>query len=447
MTLRRLREQRDLAKAKPARSEPQETDELDVFLCHAREDKPTVAEPLAAALKARGLRVWLDGAEILVGDVLTQKIDYGLAHARFGAVVISQAVFARETTWVRRELDALATREAEEGRVVVLPIWHGVMKDEVSHYSPTLASKLALETAKMSIDAIADEIAWRCQRDTKGAPQASPTPPEKIATADTRDPLAVARTAQEQIYGRPSIETLGQDVDRLRGARHSEEAAALAAITEHPTQEIVASGLRLGEARGVLSSAFRARASADLGGMRLSCQLLHMVPRGAPNRPVLFLTPWFPDARRSERAEWLDGEDVATVMDRIVARLELARLDASRAAFDPALFLSKLRNGLEVALGSLRDEPRMRGRLIEVVNDRWVLTDEGLESRSDAAFISRDTFPTAPGAIDQAPGGFTAPAAPSDEDGSDWPTLMEIARRTYLLLGVRSRRPLIFPSR
>jgi hypothetical protein len=108
MILRRRREQRGPAKAGPAWSERQETDERDVFferdvfLCHASEDKPTVADPLAAALTARGLRVWLDRAEILVGDVLTQKIDDGLAHARFGAVVISQAVLARETTWVRR---------------------------------------------------------------------------------------------------------------------------------------------------------------------------------------------------------------------------------------------------------------------------------------------------------------------------------------------------------
>jgi hypothetical protein len=153
-------------------------------LCHASDDKPGVADPLAAALRARGLRVWLDRAEILVGDVLTQKIDDGLAHARFGAVMISQAVLARETTWVRRELDALAAREADEGRVVVLPIWHGVTKDDVASYSPTLASKLALETAKMSIDAIAGEIALRCQRDRQRSDvgavlEAPPMPPAR----------------------------------------------------------------------------------------------------------------------------------------------------------------------------------------------------------------------------------------------------------------------------
>jgi hypothetical protein len=190
MTLQRIREQRGLAKAERVRSDHEQRDEFDVFLCHASDDKPAVADPLAAALTARGLRVWLDRAEILVGDVLTRKIDDGLSHARFGAVVISQAVLARETTWVHRELDALAAREAEEGRVVVLPIWHGVTKVDVAGYSPTLASKLALETARMSIDAIAGEIALRCHRgpqrsDSEAALAGAPTPPAPRARPTT----------------------------------------------------------------------------------------------------------------------------------------------------------------------------------------------------------------------------------------------------------------------
>ena len=55
-------------------------------------------------------------------------------------------------------------------------------KDDVAGYSPTLASKLALDTAKMSIDAIAGEIAQRCRRDrhrshTKRTLEASPNSP------------------------------------------------------------------------------------------------------------------------------------------------------------------------------------------------------------------------------------------------------------------------------
>jgi hypothetical protein len=40
----------------------------DVFICHASEDKETVARPLAAALQARGWTVWLDELKLQIGD-------------------------------------------------------------------------------------------------------------------------------------------------------------------------------------------------------------------------------------------------------------------------------------------------------------------------------------------------------------------------------------------
>jgi hypothetical protein len=159
--------------------------EFDVFICHASEDKAAVVGPLVAALDERGLRVWLDQMEILIGDSLTQRIDEGLAHSRFGVVVVSRAVLEKETGWVRRELDALAGREAQEGQVVVLPVWHEVGYEEVSRYSPTLAGKLAAKT-KDGMDAVADMILHRCRLAaskttvaaaagaTAGPPQAGP---------------------------------------------------------------------------------------------------------------------------------------------------------------------------------------------------------------------------------------------------------------------------------
>lgn len=40
----------------------------------------------------------------------------------------------------------------------MLPIWHNITKDEVIAYSPTLADKVARNTATDSIDDIASEI-------------------------------------------------------------------------------------------------------------------------------------------------------------------------------------------------------------------------------------------------------------------------------------------------
>jgi hypothetical protein len=47
---------------------------------------------------------------------------------------------------------------AVSGRQVLLPLWHGVSKDQVVSHSPSLADKVALRTAGSTIDEIADEI-------------------------------------------------------------------------------------------------------------------------------------------------------------------------------------------------------------------------------------------------------------------------------------------------
>jgi len=65
------------------------SEEFDVFICHASEDKGFV-RPLAVALRKLGVRVWFDEFEIEVGDSLSKKIDKGLAASRFGLVVLSQ---------------------------------------------------------------------------------------------------------------------------------------------------------------------------------------------------------------------------------------------------------------------------------------------------------------------------------------------------------------------
>lgn len=44
------------------------------------------------------------------------------------------------------------------GHKVILPIWHKITKDEVMRYSPTLADKMALNTATYTIDDIVSQL-------------------------------------------------------------------------------------------------------------------------------------------------------------------------------------------------------------------------------------------------------------------------------------------------
>ena len=132
------------------------SESYDVFICHATEDKDEVARPLADALVAKNLRVWYDEFELRIGDSLRRKIDQGIARSRFGVVIISSGFFAKD--WPQYELDGLVTREMT-GEQEILPLWHGVSKDEVIRYSPSLADKLARSTADFTIAEIAAEIA------------------------------------------------------------------------------------------------------------------------------------------------------------------------------------------------------------------------------------------------------------------------------------------------
>ncbi|MHB8112399.1 MAG: DUF1883 domain-containing protein [Bellilinea sp.] len=129
--------------------------EYDVFVSHASEDKDAIVRPLANALASGGLKVWYDEFELRIGDSLRQKIDAGLAHSRFGIIVLSRAFFAKG--WTNYELDGLVTRTIS-GEQILLPIWHEITKQELINYSPPLADKVARSTSTHTIDEIAKEI-------------------------------------------------------------------------------------------------------------------------------------------------------------------------------------------------------------------------------------------------------------------------------------------------
>ena len=128
----------------------------DVFLSHASEDKAAVAVPLAQELQDRGVTVWLDEAELRIGDSLRRHIDVGIASSRFAAVVFSEPYFKKG--WPQYELDGIVNLTIG-GKQALLPIWHDIDRDGVSAYSPSLADKFARSTSEFTVEEIADEIA------------------------------------------------------------------------------------------------------------------------------------------------------------------------------------------------------------------------------------------------------------------------------------------------
>jgi hypothetical protein len=90
-----------------------------VFLSHSHADKPFVRR-LASHLRHHGHIVWIDEAEILVGDSLITKIGEGLDRVEYVLAVLSKTSVKSE--WVKKELDIAMNKEIGAKRVVVLPI-------------------------------------------------------------------------------------------------------------------------------------------------------------------------------------------------------------------------------------------------------------------------------------------------------------------------------------
>ena len=117
--------------------------EWDVFISHASEDKLAVARPLADILAASGVTIWLDEAELALGDSLLEKIDEGLSRSQFAVVILSPNFFSKR--WPKSELDGLIARESTTAKVV-LPVWHNVTFELVRTYSPILSGRVAVST-------------------------------------------------------------------------------------------------------------------------------------------------------------------------------------------------------------------------------------------------------------------------------------------------------------
>lgn len=89
-----------------------------VFLSHNHKDKEFVRR-LARDIECHGIRVWIDEAEMNIGDSLVQKIREGIDNVDYFAVVLSSNSI--DAPWVKNELD-VAMNYQIEGKLKILPM-------------------------------------------------------------------------------------------------------------------------------------------------------------------------------------------------------------------------------------------------------------------------------------------------------------------------------------
>jgi len=90
----------------------------DVFLSHSWQDK-ALARRVAKDLTALGIRVWVDEAQMRLGDSLIAKIAAAIDSVAFVVVMLSNA--AVRSPWVQKEVELAMTQEIEGKHVKVIP--------------------------------------------------------------------------------------------------------------------------------------------------------------------------------------------------------------------------------------------------------------------------------------------------------------------------------------
>lgn len=92
-----------------------------IFLSHSSKDKK-FARRLARDLQTTGVSVWIDEAEMFVGDSLIRKLEHAIRNTDFLGVILTPDSIKSE--WVQREVEIALNHEIKGKKIKVLPIFY-----------------------------------------------------------------------------------------------------------------------------------------------------------------------------------------------------------------------------------------------------------------------------------------------------------------------------------
>jgi hypothetical protein len=121
-----------------------------VFISYSHVDKD-LARALAAVLRDRGVRIWIDEGELEVGDSIIERIATAIAEIDFFLVLVSES--SRSSNWCRKELALAVTGELGREGVKVLPI-----RINGASMPDALADVYYLDLNAENVNDIADKI-------------------------------------------------------------------------------------------------------------------------------------------------------------------------------------------------------------------------------------------------------------------------------------------------
>lgn len=141
--------------------------ELDVpmaFISHDSRDKEPLVRELATTLQRMMCTVWYDEYSLVAGQSLRASIEKGLKECSKCVLVLSPNFLANEG-WTKAEFDSIFTREILEKKNVLVPVWHGVVKEDVYGYSPRLLDKVGIPSS-LGVEEVCRRIVRAVQSET-----------------------------------------------------------------------------------------------------------------------------------------------------------------------------------------------------------------------------------------------------------------------------------------
>jgi 5'-deoxynucleotidase YfbR-like HD superfamily hydrolase len=92
---------------------------VKVFISHSSKDKPSVRK-LVAALRNKKIQVWIDEAEIEVGDSIIKGLQKGLNESNYVCIWLTNDSIV--SGWVQKEWESKISEEIRDQRKIILPL-------------------------------------------------------------------------------------------------------------------------------------------------------------------------------------------------------------------------------------------------------------------------------------------------------------------------------------
>jgi len=125
------------------------------FLSHSGDIKKKIVKPLATSLLSKGKSIWLDEAELTIGDSLVEEIQSALVNSDFVVVFISKSFLQKG--WPLEELNTVINIQISSKKKRILPILIDISHSDLETNFPFLSEKIYL-TWNDNPDEIADEL-------------------------------------------------------------------------------------------------------------------------------------------------------------------------------------------------------------------------------------------------------------------------------------------------